>query len=46
MTQEMVCGRNIKDEAGEREYSGGYDCVTHLRGKEYPPYPEPLLQAV
>ena len=46
MTQEMVCGRDITDEAGEREYSGGYDCVTHLRSKEYPPYPEPLSQAV
>ena len=46
MTQEMVCGRNIADEAGEREYSGSYDCVTHLRSKEYPPYPEPLSQAV
>ena len=46
MTQEMVCGRDIIDEAGEREYSGGYACVTHLRSKEYPPYPEPLSQAV
>ena len=47
MTQEMVCGRDIIDEAGEREYSGGYDCVTHLRSKEYPlGYMRPSLKGM
>ncbi|SDF08133.1 nitrogenase iron-iron protein, alpha chain [Desulfovibrio legallii] len=46
MTQKLVCGRDITDENGEREYTGTYDCVTPLRGKEYPPYPEPLSEAV
>lgn len=46
MTQRLISGPDIKDENGERQYTGKYDCVTQLRSKEYPPYPEPLSQAV
>ena len=46
MTQRLISGPDIKDENGERQYTGKYDCVTPLRSKEYPPYPEPLSQAV
>ncbi|KXS56567.1 MAG: nitrogenase iron-iron protein subunit alpha [Candidatus Adiutrix intracellularis] len=45
-TQRLISNPEIKDENGERQYSGQYDCVTPLRSKEYPPYPEPLSKAI
>ncbi|MDR3154990.1 MAG: nitrogenase iron-iron protein, alpha chain [Deltaproteobacteria bacterium] len=42
MTQRLISGPDIDDSDGAREYTGEYDCVTPLRSREYPPYPEPL----
>jgi nitrogenase molybdenum-iron protein alpha chain len=45
LTQRLISGPNIEDLNGEREYTGSYDCVSHLRQKEYQAYPKPLSQA-
>jgi nitrogenase molybdenum-iron protein alpha chain len=46
MTQNLLQKEVFVDEEGEGQYSGTYDCVTKLRSREYPPFPEPLSKAV